>query len=321
MYSNKHMGCVYYPIHKTSTTPLKKIQKIQKTQIFSQMKKYNANEIYIQKLLKKIPNYSSFFYTFQTCEPVNVGMMNQEDNMQQIDSDDSFVLLKYHRINYQSFISFLDSTNKSNKRLFDIYAYLLKSIQMLIKNNIVHSNICEKSIILNENNLPLLTMSQYSWCINDYDFNIKILESQPNVVIPFELFTIQYIIENKLTSISISNIYDICRHYKETLDLLVDIEIGVLFLKIFINKPSATIITELFKFAKTWDNYSLSIVFLRILQTTTTTSTNPSNKIIVDWINQLQTNINIDPRKRHSVETTYSNMAESRYHATVEDLR
>jgi hypothetical protein len=317
MYSNKHIGCVYYPIHKTSTTPLKKIQK---TQIFSQMKKYNANEIYIQKLLKKIPNYSSFFYTFQTCETVNVGMMNQEDNIQQIDSDDSFVLLKYHRINYQSFTSFLDSTNK---QLFDIYAYLLKSIQMLIQNNIVHSNICEKSIILNENNLPLLTMSQYSWCINDYDFNIKILDSrgyQPNVVIPFELFTIQYIIENKLTSISISNIYDICRHYKETLNLLVDIENGVLFLKLFINKPSATIITELFKFAKTWDNYSLSIVFLRVLQSTTT---NPINKFkfIVDWINQLQTNINIDPRKRHSVETTYLNMIESRYHATVEDLR
>jgi len=99
--------------------------------------------------------------------------------------------------------------------------------------------------------------------------------------------------------------------------LLVDIENGVLFLKIFINKPSANIITELFKFAKTWDNYSLSIVFLRVLQSTTT---NPSNKFIVDWINQLQTNLNIDPRKRHSVETTYLNMSESRYHANVEDL-
>jgi hypothetical protein len=319
MYPNKHIGCVYYPIHKTSITQ-ENTKKIQKTQTFSQMKKYNSNiHIHTQKLLKKIPNYSSFFYTFQTCEPVNVGIMNQEDNMQQIDSDDSFVLLKYHRIIYQPFTSFLYLINKSNKQLFDIYAYLLKSIQMLIQNNIVHSNICEKSIILNENNIPLLTMFENSWCIND-EFNIKILETLHSFVIPFELYTIQYILENKLTSISISNIYDICRHYKDrypTLYLLVDIENGVLFLKIFINKPSANIIIELFKFAKTWDNYSLSIVFLRVLQSTTT---NPSNKFIVDWINQLQTNINIDPRKRHSVETTYLNMSESRYHAKAEDL-
>jgi hypothetical protein len=243
--------------------------------------------------------------------------MNQEDNMQQIDSGDSFVLLKYNRINYQPFTSFY---NKSNKQLFDIYAYLLKSIQMLIQNNIIHSNICEKSIILNENNIPLLARFENSWCIND-DFNIKILETKQyphNFVIPFELFTIQYILENKLTSISISNIYDICNHYKETLHLLVDIENGVLFLKIFINKPSANIITELFEFAKTWDNYSLSLVFLQVLKTTTI---NPSNKFIVDWINQLQTNINIDPRKRHSVETTYLNMSESRYNATAQDFR
>lgn len=320
MYSNKHVGCVYYPIHKTQKTQNKTQDKMQNTQIFSQMKKYNANEIYIQKLLKKIPNSSSFFYTFQTCEPINIGMMNQEDNMQQIDSDDSFVLLKYHRINYQTFTSFLDSTNKSNKQLFDIYAYLLKSIQMLIQNNIVHFNICEKSIILNENNLPLLTMSEKSWYIND-DFNMKTRQYPPNFVIPFELFVIQYILENKLTSISISNIYDICRHYKDkypSLNLLVDIENGVLFLKIFINKPSSTIITELFLFAKTWDNYSLSIVFLRVLQSQ---QPNTKSKFIVDWINQLQTNIDIDPRKRHSVETTYLNMSESRYHATAEDFR
>jgi hypothetical protein len=315
MYSNGHFGCIYSPIFflENNQTTTKETPQI------TQIKRRNNNELKISKLIKSIPNNSLYFHTFVSCEPIQLGIMNEE-YLQKVETNTPFVLLKYNNIHFNSFESF--TTNKSNKHLSDLYIYLLKSVKLLLKNKIVHLNANKETIIVSDET-PLLTdfscaqLMHNTQLMDNHDLFSSSTKSNASTI--FEIFTIHYLLENELSSISISNIYDLEKLYKKQ-NLLVDMKEGSVFLKRFINKPIKQIIEEISTYYYTWDNYIINSIFLSLIEEKYSLHCNTQNKFVLEWITLLKTNTTPSPIKRYTVESTIEKMEELVFNSEIRDL-
>lgn len=200
------------------------------------------NELNIQPLIMNIPNYASFFYTFHTVEPVVIGRL-QDDYIESTEHiQGGYVLLTSDRINVCTASEYLTSI----KRLVDMYLHLMKAVQLLNDASILHLHICFKHIIFKDGVLPLLHGFEYATTV----------ASPANMLSrPIECRAIKYILTNRLASISMSSILDICRDNKEEQT----------FLSGYINKPSAFIIESLLTRCNTWNVYSLNELILGLL--------------------------------------------------------
>jgi hypothetical protein len=311
MYNSGHFGCIYYPIffQEESTTIPKTTNR---TNHVSQIKKRNNTEIKIHKLIKTIPYHMLYFHTFVSCEPVQLGIMKEEEDPDEEEEKEeekepvsSLVLLKYNKFIFHSFDSF--TTNKTNKYLSSIYISLLKSIRLLLKTGIIYSIINTNNIIFIDET-PIITDFSNAYPANEFETN-KLLN--PAIL---EHFVIQYLISHDLSSISISNIYDIINEYK-THPLLKDTTSALPFLKSFINQPTPQIIQKLITYEDTWDNFAISSIFRTLLMERT-----HCNKFVLKWINLLEENMDANPLKRHTVESTINKMEENVYNAETQDL-
>ena len=303
MYKNGHFGCIYYPI----TTQIPLVNKHTITKI----KKKNNNEIRIQSAIKRNPYYYLFFYTFSSHEPISIGIMDTKyiESTQPIETS-KFILLGYKEILFDSFESY--TTNKSNKILCDLYIHLLKGLKLLQKSNIIHFGINSTNIIVS-NGAPLIAEHSNS-CFSNDDLTRRIMGLKNG---PFECKVIEYLLEIGLSSISLSNIYELTQPSKnneENNDLLVGMNSKIDFLRKFINKPTKDIVEQLLTFSSTWDNYSLSILFLQLL------NTHKNNIFITKWTAILQTNISPDPTKRNNIETSLEQISELLYNSDIQDL-
>jgi hypothetical protein len=304
MYKNGHFGCIYYPI----TTQIPLVNKHTITKI----KKRNNNEIRIQSAIKRNPYYYLFFYTFSSHEPISIGIMDTKyiESTQPIETS-KFILLGYKEILFDSFESY--TTNKSNKILCDLYIHLLKGLKLLQNSNIIHFGINSTNIIVS-NGTPLITEHSNS-CFSNDDLKCRIMGFKN---VPFECKVIEYLLEIGLSSISLSNIYELTKYTEkkgiQNNDLLVGMNSKIDFLRKFINKPTKDIVEQLLTFSSTWDNYSLSILFLGLL------SPREINPFITKWTAILQTNISPDPTKRNTIETSLEQISELLYNSDIQDL-
>ena len=308
MYSKNNFGCIYCPIF-LSNDQYEKNKSHPNISYMSQIKKRNNNEIKIHKSIKTIPYHKLHFHTFFSCEPMNVGIMEEKYlQKQKVETQSSFVLFKYNKLIFDFFESY--TTNKSNKFLSNLFIHLLKSIKLLLRNEIVHLNLSTQNIVIVDE-MPLIT--DFS---NAQQYNNLVLTETSTIL---ELFTIHYLTTNELTSISISNIYDLLNDYKKQ-NLLVDMNEGILFLKRFINKPLKQIIEELNKYYYTWDNYSISDIFLSLLQSKYGIHYNTQNQFVLKWVDLLKTNMNANPLNRNTVESTINKIEELVFNADINDL-
>lgn len=305
MYSKNNFGCIYCPIF------LSNVQNKITPSYISQIKKRNDNEIKIHKSIKTIPYHKLHFHTFFSCEPMNVGIMEEKYlQKQKVETQSSFVLFKYNKLIFDSFDSY--TTNKTNKFISNLFIHLLKSIKLLLRNEIVHFNLSTQNIVIVDE-MPLITDFSNAQQCN----NLFTKETETYTIL--ELFTIHYLRTNELTSISISNIYDLLNDYKKH-NLLVDMNEGILFLKRFINKPLKQIIEELSKFYYTWDNYSISDIFLSLLQSKYGIHYNTQNQFVLKWVDLLKTNMNANPLNRYTVESTINKIEELVFNSDINDL-
>jgi hypothetical protein len=138
-----------------------------------------------------------------------------------------------------------------------------------------------------------------------YDFDPN------NCYLPIELHVLSFIFTNKLNSLSkinittfINNIYrkenflylleknnniDIIEYHKKELEY---------YLNNFINLSIENIITNILKYHSTWDNYRLSIVYLKII------SQIELNSFFIKFNKLLFQNIHPNPLERLSIEKT-----------------
>ena len=299
-------GCVYFFLDSNKNRNIKPKKK-------SKLHKMVKNDFLIKNELtnvlkiQKIHNCTHFFYVFENSYELVSNNLKTINNL----------LLKYDNCELKYLKFYLQSLSSPKIYIYKIiqfYKYLLNSIQLLVNNNIVHNHIQFGSITVN-NDLPLLTDFSFSFSTDISFDNIKpfFIEYEPSYLEwPMEIHILTFLITNKLPSLSFSNIDHIITQVVENHSILktfgpqvVSIykEEAISYFKKYINQSYDYILTDIFLYSSTWDNYALSILFLRILIGIHKTI-EIQNKFIIYFMKLLVTNIHLNPLKRLSIVDT-----------------
>jgi hypothetical protein len=196
----------------------------------------------------------------------------------------------------------------------------LNSCSVLLNNNIFHNYINFDTILVNKYDYPIISNFTFSIDLNHLDISnyIKhfLVQYDPTYLEwPIELHILSYIINNKLESLSSYNIEFIINdtiknnHILNTFgDSIVSLykKESIDYFQKYINKSYDYIINDILNFSDTWDNYALSILFLRILIGIYRTI-GIKNKFIILFMKLLVSNINYNPLKRLSINMTIEN--------------
>ena len=219
-----------------------------------------------------MPNYKSFFYTFHTVEPIEIGRLHDDYIESTEHIKGGYVLLTSDAIHHSDLASFLTSV----KRLTDLYLHLMHAVKMLNEASIIHLNICFKNIIIKDGTLPLLMGFEHA-IIN----TTNTTNTTKTIRSPIECRAIRYIVSNKLASISNNTITNICGDNKEEQT----------FLSKYINQPYNNTITSLLQYSSTWNVYSLNEMILGLLN-------NPmqSDTFLYKWKNLLKRGVSVEDR-------------------------
>ena len=298
-------GCVYFFLDINKN---RDIQPTKKQQYHKMVK----NDFFIRNEIKnvlKIKHIKNRFYVFENSYELDINNLKPVNKLLlNFDNRELIYLKKY----LQSLIS----PKIYILTIIQFYKYLLNSIQLLVNNNIVHNHIQFESIAIN-NELPLLTDFSVSLSIStDVSFeNIKpfFIEYDPSYLEwPIEIHILAFLITNKLTSLSFSNIDHIITDVLENHSILKTFGLPVVsvykeeaidYFRKYINQSADYILKDIFLYSSTWDNYALSILFLRILIGIHRTI-DIQNKFIIYFMKLLVTNIHLNPLKRLSIVTT-----------------
>lgn len=292
---------------------------------------FTLNEVKVCKKIEKIQYYYNFFEIIKKYQLLEVGQMNKNmleklDIIVNTQKNDKYLLVEYNtnkNAKYMDFINFLFHIPSPKLLIFhtlDSYSYLLESLIKLNIKKICFFDLCPENIFFAENYKPLLKNFKTSILIETIK-NQTINENYIEKIItkitsfthkPLEIHLLFYLIINNEISLSYSILDIISTNYIENLTVLSFFSHEyrenfkkecIDFLKIYINKPKHIIINEILGFCNTWDNYSLSILYLHIFGNITNVFSLTEtfiNKLIII----LSKNILPNPLKRETLENT-----------------
>jgi hypothetical protein len=318
---NKELeGCVHYFFNEYENKNLyektEKIHKLVKLDFWIQ------NELINQKKVIKIPDFNKYFYIFNRISKLKITEIDEEDTniVGNKIKDDDTILLEFpdrNLIYLKNYLKALSSPTKYILSIINFYKYLLNSISLLVSSNIIHNHITFDSIVVDKNDYPLL--SNFSFSIDflraDIDTYIKhfILAYEPTYIEwPLELHLLSYLITNKLNSLSSNNIEHVIHDVTENNNILKTFGDNIVssykiealkYFKKYVNQSYDYILTDLLQYSCTWDNYALSILFLRILIGIHKTI-GIQNKFIILFMKLLVGNIHLNPCKRLTIDLT-----------------
>jgi hypothetical protein len=322
------LNCVYF-FPKQEQKNKKTYKKAYKSQLIEK-NIYSNNYIYItNKLYNQVAtNYRNHFIIPSSVNNVNSSKIydnteNIKDNLQT-----NYYLFNYEKqelIYFKYYLKKLDNSQKYIYSLIHFFKYLLYSIKILIDNNIIHNNIELDNILIDDFDNPLLSDLQYS-IIKETDTqifgeNIKHYLTKYEINKSPELVIVSYMLTNKLKSLSLYNIETIIEDIIENNKLIHNFgnefvsnykNNGLNYFQKYVNKSYEYIIEDILQYSHTWDNYSLSLIYLKIC-VDIHRHINISNKFIILFINLLVQNISIEPNKRLSIEETTNKFIELLY--------
>jgi serine/threonine protein kinase len=302
-------GCVFHPAFNCNGKLLtdKYVNKIQK-------KNFNStNEIHISFLIKQMDNYDKFFLPILSSCNLNLRKINKE-NVKECKLIKNVESKKYVSFKFKYFDNYKIkdiyknlASNKSNIQLsiflFNSYRLLLEGLIKLNSLNIVHFDLKTDNILFDKNtfypkiidfgiSIPLDNLNK------DNILNYFYVFAPEYYIWSLEIHFINYLLyeKNTLNKDDIERITD--EYYdnyffknlnKNDLNLLIINSLD--FFSKYIDKKKEFVIYDLLNFSNTWDNYSLSILFLTMI-----------NKKQTSFYNLLLNNINSNPDKRLSLE-------------------
>jgi len=244
-----------------------------------------VNEIKISEKIKQIPYFFLYFSPIKNSKMLNVSDIDENIlELSEIAEKRYYVLLLTEDLHYSSFSHFFNNLSNSREKvleLFDSYTYLLKAIHVLNTNKIVYFDTIDEKIGYNKKKQPLLKNFSESFCIND-DFSVfekMFTKYNPEIYsLPLETHIITFLKDEsrEKKSISQANIEEICKDFIVKNQALRGFSPE--FIKTFykslvlqglsfsiINQSREKIIEKMIKYSITWDNYSLSALFLPII--------------------------------------------------------
>jgi len=287
---------------------------------------YLCNEINNTKIINSILHHKRFFYNFNNIQDLNITKISNTTHYletgQTLCRDES-ALLNFDNRKTICLNNYLKTINCSRKFVYQIiyfYTHLLEAITLLVTSNIIHNHINFSTIIIENNETSLL--ENFTFSINMHNINEAnyirqfFIKYQPSYdEWPMEFHILSYLMTNKLHSLSHSNINgiisDVTRHhFMNSFDTEIIAKyksLSFAYFKKYINKDYEYIIADIAKFYNTWDNYALSIVYLRILICIHNAN---QNQFISQFIQLLVTNIHFNPTLRLSIKNTTNKFEE-----------
>jgi len=315
-------GCVYYPeiTCKGNTRKSKGdyVTKLQKKDESAQ------NEIEIGALVRKIPRYQSYFVPILSSCPISLHEI-KDDELAKCDAikkdNKNMVLMKMRYVDHETFFKYMTSL-KDKPRLMNVllssYNHLLSALQSLQENDIIHYDLKGNNILYErEKNSPLIIDFGMSIDVtklreDTYDFYFFKYAPDYYVWCP-EIHLINYIIEMKPSIVTKTIVDTVIREifehhrpfnrvfsreflaeYKESLRDIWNLYVG---------RKSSIVLHALITTWKSWDNYSLSMLYLRILYYIFPDGFE-KNEFISRFSLVLLQNLHPDPSKRYSIEET-----------------
>lgn len=285
---------------------------------------FSLNEIANADKIRDLNDHSvnNRFYIFETVERLQIAEILEETDIHMdtgiINSNTDKLLLTFEKCNLTYLDIHLKSLSCSRKyilQLIEFYRYLAGSIDLLVCNKMVHNNINFNTIVVDGAfNLPILTNFMYSIDFSLFqkiDFKQYFLLKKLNMFCPVEFYLLQYQLTNNLSSLSLYNIETVLKQFIKDHSIFLNVlndganvlDDGLKFFARYTNKTFDQNVTEAFTYCWTWDNYALSIVYLKILiglqrVINASNNVNASNKFIISFMKLLVNNISLDPSKR-----------------------
>jgi len=326
LFSEGAYGCIFYPgFYKTSKN--KYVSKVQKDSFSSK------NEIFLGKIIKQKPYFLNHFVPVVDHSKIDVTKIDDEDidkcKIINASKKSGFVNLKIFYIQGKNFLEYI-ITNKSSdfnfvSLIINNYNHLLNSLQMLIDMKIVHYDLKGNNIMVNEiNKLPLIL---------DFGLSIKIdLLKADTMGKFFYVYAPEYIpwpLEiHYLCFLLKVNPNPTKKDLEEMINRFIDNDthpIAILFSNKFIEQFKKTCMKQLEKYQKmgtidaisyiltcwkTWDNYSLSILYMSFFYYIYSSKV-PKQDFIKILLETLLLNIHPDPSMRLSIQDTSFRFNES----------
>jgi hypothetical protein len=258
-------------------------------EFISKIRVYNffaINEIKNCVIIRSIPYYQNKYNILYNYEILNIGQFNGKafDILETIhDKGQKYLLFQYKNSDYIMFSEYLFQIKTPKlfiRFVIESYTFLLNSlIELNNRSGICFFDLSHKNIVLpfDCREKPILTCFQNSMRLSKIDEPTisKIIDGINDYTYkPLEVYVLFYLIKNDLNTISYSLIEEICDFYIANLTVLTLFSLEyqknfknlcIRTLKNYINEPKSGIIIKIIKHHSTWDNYSLSLLYLHIV--------------------------------------------------------
>ena len=303
-------NCVYFFLEQDNIPVLKsghQSRYIKTTDIYSQ------NEIGILRRIKMLPNCDKYFHVFDTIEAVKIGDLTTLSDTQSLQflKEDHNMLLRYKEQELLYLDGFLSSLSCSRKHIFlviEFYRRLLASIHLLVSSNIIHNNIGFKSMVVNSFEFPILTNFRFSLDLSKSD-KIEFCKRVYTRYIPGyiywppEIHLLSYILTNKMSSLSLSNVETVVKDFQKANNLTNGVDKLVSYFSKYVNLDLNHIIADMLRFSGTWDQYALGMCYLKLIEDLQK-NIKTSNKFVVMFLELLHETVNMVPSLRPIVPNT-----------------
>jgi serine/threonine protein kinase len=322
-------GCVFHPeiaCNGKETDNKFFISKVQQKDFSAE------NEIKIGELIKKEaegmesnPLLNNFAPVISHC-PINLSQLKVKDLdscnvLKKVDTT-NLILMKIRYIDSKDFDSFIIENSNSNTILLTLisaFNHLLKSLDILIKANVVQFDLKGQNIVFDsKRSLPIIIDFGLSLPMQDINQNTLLnyfyIYAPEYYVWPLEVHYLNLLLHSNPdpTKGELKNLAVTYTKSNAGLDGM-----SHKFRKDFEQECYNQLLTyetltlterknNVLKYWKTWDNYSLSIIYLKFIYFIVKSSkkTILKNKFIEYFTEILLTNIHPDPKKRMSIEKT-----------------
>ena len=295
------------------------------------------NSILICNKIKGINYYKERFANIiEKYDSVKIGQLN-EKRLEYITpfemrNNEKCILLQYNSpksvpIPFANFLFHLPNLTLFLFHVLDSYSYLLNSCILLESQQVCFFHLSSGNIGFAQNYKPLICNFQTGHSlllekcnenknINANSYITQIIEERKDFThTPIEVRALYFLIKTKKETLSMKNIEDISIHYTRSLSFLEFFspdekrkyyEECIFFLKKYIDMPKEEIIVDILSYTKTWDNFSLSILYLHIVKNTIAFfSLSKKSEFMNEFSLLLIQNISPNPMKRETLAKTH----------------
>jgi len=324
-------GCLYHPGMRCNGNSMDDLRYDTKLVVQDEVA---ANEVAVGNAVKNIVNYSvNFVPVIDTCV-VNLGKVRRKNPNALTECDvvssshkkTKFLLMKMPYIDSLYFYEYINGMRGNKKEIisciFDTYNYLIESIERLVENGIVHYDLKLQNILMNlKTDTPIII--DFGLSINmgkkravTAEFlKMHFYKYSPDYYVwPLEAHVINYLqnVAAVAAALTRDDVETICETYVNANAGLRIFSKGfrTRYLKACIEQCEQWIGMErdaacagLIAGWHTWDNYSLSIAYLQIMGFISERGF-VENKLIVQYVQLLLTNVHPNPDRRKPVGDT-----------------